>query len=202
MPNKPSYYERANFLKRRRRRPDDIDGYGDAPSFRKCPSIADLKDALRVVRDSAQGAIRLAALMDNLSAFHSPRFVYDGDGYRGDTDCCRGRTTGIRRFLAQDGYLLSRYSTLMRYKRLAGLLRRAADVDEWADLLWGLEASSPAVCRELDEGMAVDEGDGYYGRLHRLYSKLDGKSCMGIIAELEASAVGKRVAVKAKTGML
>ena len=83
--------------------------------------------------------------MDNLSAFHSPRFVYDGDGYRGNTDCCRGRTTGIRRFLAQDGYLLSRYSTLIRYKRLAGLLRRAADVDECADLLWGLEASSPAV---------------------------------------------------------
>ena len=114
MPNKPSYYAKANLLKRRRRRPADMDSYGDAPSFRKCPTIAELKDALRVARDSSQGAIRLAALMDNLSAFHSPRFVYDGDGCSGDTDCCKGRTLGIRRYLAQDGYLVSRYSTRMR----------------------------------------------------------------------------------------
>ena len=187
MPNKPSYYAKANLLKRRRRRPADMDSYGDAPSFRKCPTIAELKDALRVARDSSQGAIRLAALMDNLSAFHSPRFVYDGDGCGDDTDCCKGRTFGIRKFLAQDGYLVSRYSTLMRYKRLASLLRRAAGVDERADLLWGLEASIPAVCRELDEDMAADEGDGCYDRLRRLYGRLNGKNYMGIAAELNAS---------------
>ena len=173
MPNKPSYYERANFLKRRRRRPETMDAYGDVPSFRKCPSITELKDALRAAVESAHDTIRLAALMDNLSAFHSPRFVYDGDGCGEDINCCRSRTSGIRRFLAQDGYLVSRYSTLMRYKRLAERLRRAADVDESVDLLWGLEPSIPAECRELDEDLCVNEDDGCYGRLRLLYGRLD-----------------------------
>ncbi len=176
MPNKPSYYERANFLKRRRRRPEAMDAYGDVPSFRKCPSIAELKDALRAAVESAHDTIRLAALMDNLSAFHSPRFVYDGDGCGEDTNCCRSRTSGIRSFLAQDGYLVSRYSTLMRYKRLAERLRLAASVDESVDLLWGLEPSIPAECRELDEDLCVNEDDGCYSKLRRLYCVLDGKN--------------------------
>ena len=186
MPNNPSYYEKANFLKRRRRRPEAEEEYNDPPSFRRCPSIEELKDALRAAKDSAFAVIRLAALMDNLSAFHSPRFVFDGDGCSGKTDCCKGRTSGIRRFLAQDGYLVSRYSTLMRYKRLAERLRRAAGVDEMADLLWGLEASVPAVCRELDEELCVDESDGCYGRLRRLYLRLDGKNFSEIEIALSA----------------
>ena len=187
MPNNPSYYERANFLKRRKRRPKAEEEYNAPPSFRRCPSIAELKDALRAAKDSAFAVIRLAALMDNLSAFHSPRFVFDGDGCCEKTDCCKGRTLGIRRFLAQDGYLVSRYSTLMRYKRLAPLLRRAAGVDERADLLWGFAASIPTVCRELDEDMAAGEGDGCYDRLRRLYGRLNGKNYMGITAEVNAS---------------
>ncbi len=176
MPNKPSYYERANFLKRCRRRPEAMDDYGDAPSFRKCPSIAELKGALRTAGASSRDTIRLAALMDNLSAFHSPRFVYDGDGCGEDTNCCRSRTSGIRSFLAQDGYLVSRYSTLMRYKRLAERIRLAAGVDERVDLLWGLEPSIPAECRELDEDPCVNEDDGCYSKLRRLYCVLDGKN--------------------------
>ena len=128
MPNKPSYYERANFLKRRRRRPDAIESYDAAPSFRKCPSIAELKDALRAAKGSTFATIRLVALMDNLAAFHSPRFVFDGDGCDDDTNSCKGRTSGVRRFLAQDGYLVSRYATLTRYKRLAERIRLAAGI--------------------------------------------------------------------------
>jgi hypothetical protein len=183
MPNKPSYYERANFLKRRRRRPEAMDDYGDAPSFRKCPSIAELKDAFRTAGASARDTIRLAALMDNLSAFHSPRFVYDGDGCGEDTNCCRSRTSGIRSFLAQDGYLVSRYSTLMRYKRLAERIRLAAGVDERVDLLWGLEPSIPAECRELDEDPCMVESDGCYSKLRRLYCVLDGKN----VTEIEGT---------------
>ena len=190
MPNNPSYYEKANFLKRRKRRPKAEEEYNDPPSFRRCPSIAELKDALRAAKDSAFAVIRLAALMDNLSAFHSPRFVFDGDGCYGKTDCCKGRTLGIRRFLAQDGYLVSRYSTLMRYKRLAERLRRAAGVDEMADLLWGLEASVPVVCRELDEESCVEESDGYYGRLRRLYLRLDGKNFSEIEIAASSSKLG------------
>ena len=185
MPNKPSYYERANFLKRRRRRPDAIESYDDAPSFRKCPSIAELKDALRAAKGSTFATIRLAALMDNLAAFHSPRFVFDGDGCDEDMNSCKGRTSGVRRFLAQDGYLVSRYATLMRYKRLAERIRLAAGIGKWPDLLWGLEPSIPPECRELDEDMFLDEGDGNYDRLRRLYGKLEGKNFTEINVALE-----------------
>lgn len=187
MPNKPSYYERANFLKRRRRRPDGEGDYGDAPSFRKCPSIAELKEALRAAKGSTFATIRLAALMDNLSAFHSPRFVFDGDGCDEDTNSCKGRTSGVRRFLAQDGYLASRYATLMRYKRLAERIRLAAGIDKWPDLLWGLEPSIPPECCELDEDMFLDEGGGNYDRLRCLYGKLEGKNFTEIMAALKSN---------------
>ena len=54
-------------------------------------------------------------------------------------------------------------------------------------MLWGFEASIPDVCRELDEDVAADEGDGCYDRLRRLYDRLNGKNYMGITAELNAS---------------
>lgn len=64
-------------------------------------------------------------------------------------------------------------STLMRYKRLAERIRLAAGVDERVDLLWGLEQSIPAECRELDEDLCVNESDGCYSKLRRLYCVLD-----------------------------
>ena len=175
MPNKPSYYARANLLRRRKRRPKAIDEY-DAITFAKeKPSLQELRDALRDAKNSSSGGIiRLAALMDNLSAYCSPRFVYDGDGYgQNDTDNCRGRTCGIRKFLSQDGYLVSRYSTLMRYKRLAEHLRRVAGIDERSNLLWGLEPRCPPDYLEELEIMG-ESGDGDYGKLRKLYASLTG----------------------------
>ena len=78
----------------------------------------------------------------------------------------------------------------MRYKRLAERIRLAAGVDTCVDLLWGLEPSIPAECRELDEDLCVDESDGCYGRLRRLYCVLDGKNyyeCLNRNAALLAS---------------
>lgn len=73
-------------------------------------------------------------------------------------------------------------------RRYAEYVRdRRAGCRERANLLWGLEASIPAVCLELDEDMAADEGDGCYDRLRRLYDRLNGKNYMGITAELNAS---------------
>ena len=176
MPNKPSYYARANLLRRRKRRPDAIDDYDGVTFAKEQPSLQELRDALREARTSSEGIIRLAALMDNLSAHCSPRFVYDGDGNNeNDTDCCRGRTSGIRKFLSQDGYLVSRYSTLMRYKRLAEHLRRISGISERSNLLWGLEPSCPADYLEELEIMG-ESGDGDYGKLRRLYASLSGMS--------------------------
>ena len=182
MPNKPSYYARANLLRRRKRRPKAINEY-DAVTFAKeKPSLQELRDALRNAKVSSVGIIRLAALMDNLSAHCSPRFVYDGDGYgQQDTDRCRGRTSGIRKFLSQDGYLVSRYSTLMRYKRLAEHLRKVSGIDERSNLLWGLEPSCPPDYLEELEIMG-ESGDGDYGKLRKLYASLSGMNFKGIEA--------------------
>ena len=78
--------------------------------------------------DSSEGTLRLAALMDNLSVCHSPRLtsIRADSGYSQNRiyrDESRGRMNGIRKFLAQGDYLLSRYSTFMRYKRFATLVR-------------------------------------------------------------------------------
>ena len=174
MPNKPSYYARANLLRRRKRRPKAIDEYDAATFAKEKPSLQKLRDALREAKASSEGIIRLAALMDNLSAHCSPRFIYDGDSYgQQDTDRCRGRTSGIRKFLSQDGYLVSRYSTLMRYKRLAEHLRKVSGIDARSNLLWGLEPSCPPDYLEELEIMG-ESGDGDYGKLRQLYASLSG----------------------------
>lgn len=55
---------------------------------------------------------------------YSPRLL--------DDEKCCGRTSGIREFLRQDGYLISRYSTIMRYKVLADEIRTALELDgDW-----------------------------------------------------------------------
>ena len=177
MPNKESYRERANFLRRMRRRPTASGEYEELAFHKDCPTIQELKDALRDAADSPEGIVRLAALMDNLSAYHSPRLIglRDDPGYsqyRTYRDECRGRTGGIRKFLAQDGYLLSRYSTLMRYKRLATLIRKKTGVLDYgvSNLLWGLGPTCPEV-------LSVELADEtIYLKLRALYVSLAGKN--------------------------
>jgi len=189
MSNKESYKERANFLRRMRRRPEAIGEYEELAFHKDCPTIPELKDALREAADSSEGILRLAALMDNLSAYHSPRLtgLRDDPGYsqfRSYQDECRDRTSGIRKFLAQDGYLLSRYSTLMRYKRLATLIRKTTGVLDYgvSNLLWGLEPTCPEV---LSIELADDT---IYVKLHTLYASLAGKNFKEIEAFLLAQA--------------
>ena len=177
MPNKKSYRERANFLRRMRRRPKASGEYEELAFLKECPTIQEIKDALRDAADSSMGIVRLAALMDNLSAYHSPRLTGTRDDpgysqYRTYRDECRGRTGGIRKFLEQDGYLLSRYSTLMRYKRIATLVREKTGILDYScsNLLWGLEPTCPEV---LSEELADDTT---YVKLRALYASLEGKT--------------------------
>jgi hypothetical protein len=139
--------------------------------FKECPTLSELKEALREARGSSEGILRMAALMDNLAAYHAPRFEYDGPGID-ETTPNRGRTSGIRKFLEQDGYLLSRYATLMRYKRLATLIRKKTGILDYvfSNLLWGFESTCPEV-------LSVDIADDTtYIKLRTLYASLEGKN--------------------------
>ncbi len=174
MPTSKKDREKSNWRRRRNRRPEDIGDFDAVTLFKECPTLTELKDALREARVSSEGILRMAALMDNLAAYHAPRFECDGLGIDESTPF-RGRTNGIRKFLEQDGYLRSRYATLMRYKRLAerirakiGHLKRS----EWivVNLLWGFETQCP-------EELAADYGgEEYtpYSAMRKLYASLAG----------------------------
>ena len=131
--------------------------------FKDPPSLQELKGALRDVPSGHLAIIRLAALMDNLSLCEGRRVTSTGGrDYR-------GQTSGIKAFLRRDGYLYSRYSCLMRYKKLGLLLRNRSGIPIEANLLWGLIPTCP-----------TDEHDDLYcyevewQTLHDLYASFEG----------------------------
>ena len=131
--------------------------------FKDPPSCEEVKDALRDVSTGHLAIIRLAALMDNLSLCEGRRVTSTGG--------CdyRGQTSGIKAFLRRNGYLYSRYSCLMRYKKLGQLLRTRSGIPIEANLLWGLIPTCP-----------TDEHDDLYcyeaewQTLHDLYASFEG----------------------------
>ena len=171
MPTSKKDREKSNWRRRRNRRLEAIGDFDEVILFKECPTPAELKDALREARGSSEGILRMAALMDNLAAYHAPRFECDGFGIDESTPF-RGRTSGIRKFLEQDGYLLSRYATLMRYKRLATLIRKKVGSldDVFSNLLWGFEPTCPEVLS------AEIADDSRYIKLRALYASLEGKN--------------------------
>mgnify|MGYP003327591497 FL=1 len=128
--------------------------------FKDPPTLEELKDALRSVRNSHLDIIRLAALMDNLGIYYQFRVESGKKDWR-------GHTLGIKRFLAKDGYLNSRYDTLMRYKRLGDALREVAEVDNCVNLLWGLSETCPT-----DGGEPIFEDDWLF--LRNFYASFEG----------------------------
>lgn len=149
-----------NRERRKRRRMQQSQDRCGIELFKDPPTLAELKDALRSVRKSHLDIIRLAALMDNLGIYYQFRVESGKEDWR-------GHTSGIRKFLAKDGYLSSRYDTLMRYKRLGDSLRDAAEVDNCVNLLWGISQSCPT-----DDGEPIFEDDWRF--LRNFYASFEG----------------------------
>ena len=145
-----------------RRRAEQSEIRQDIEFFKEPPTFAEIKDALRSVRESHLDIVRLAALMDNLAIYHQFRVESVGKDYR-------GHTSGIRKFLSKDGYLRSRYDTLMRYRRLGAAIRKAAGVPDETNLLWGLVPTFPT-----DETDDLYWHEAEWQTLHDLYASLKG----------------------------
>lgn len=142
--------------------------------FKDRPSLQELKDALRDVPTGHLAIIRLAALMDNLSLCKGHRVTStDGRDYR-------GQTSGIKAFLRQDGYLYSRYSCLMHYKKLGQLLRDKSGIPIEANLLWGLVPTLPT-----DDHNDLYWHEAEWQALHDLYTSFEGMSFKHMSATLK-----------------
>ena len=152
-----------NRERREKRRGNALYTDDELTMFKDSPSLQELKCALRDVSTGHLAIIRLAALMDNLSLCEGRRVTSSGGRV------CRGQTCGIKAFLGKDGYLASRYSCLMRYKKLGQLLREKSGIPIEANLLWGLVLIFP-----------TDENDDLYWHedewqaLHDLYISFEG----------------------------
>lgn len=147
MPNKKSYYPTANLRKRMKRRmlkhPEGTyDEYSGIEYCKDCPTLDELKEAFAESKQSTRGILKLTALVDNLSAYLSPRYELDEINYS-------DRTPGIRQYLEKDPLLKSKYKTIMRYKKLATLIKAKISKgnsevqDGYYNLLWELEPPQP-----------------------------------------------------------
>ena len=146
--------------------------------YKEPPTFHELKNALAEATENHLTIIRLAALMNNLSIYHSFRVTSSRTQHFGHPDDCRGRTIGIRDFLSKDGYLSSRYDCLMRYKRLGDALREAAEVDRSVNLLWGLSETCPT-----DDGEPIFEDDWRF--LRNFYASFEGMNFKQIKSNLQ-----------------
>ena len=164
-------YNRERREKRRANAPHTDD---DLTLFKDPPSREELKDALRDVSTGHLAIIHLAALMDNLALCEGRRVTSAGGR------ACRGQTIGIKAFLRQDGYLYSRYSCLMRYRKLGQLLRERSGIPIEANLLWGLVPNFPT-----DENDDLYWHESEWQALHDLYASFEGMNFKEINNELK-----------------
>ena len=155
--------DKANYERRVARR-EDAPGSVECQMFKDKPTPEELKSALREDSDSHLGVIRMAALMNNLSMHYPSRVRSD------DADSRKGRA-GILQYLAEDGYLASRYDTLMRYKRLGDAIREIADIELETNLLWGLPDYAP---KDEDEAMFIEFHCEDVQKLKNLYASCEG----------------------------
>ena len=138
------------------------DEYSGIEYCKDRPTHDELKEALAESKQSTQGILKLAALVDNLSAYLSPRYKLDEVDYS-------DRTPGIRQYLEKDPFLKSKYKTIMRYKKLAALIKAKISKgnsevqDGYYNLLWGLEPP------QQDEDWPETRDD-----FRELYATLDG----------------------------
>lgn len=135
------------------------------------PSLQDIKNALCGATASSRTILRLALLMDNVSLHHAP-------GYVGSSDFT-GRTSGVREYFRKDGYLISRYDTLMRFARLGKLLRLTSSFGDW-DM-------SQATLEKCPE----DFDDFIYGELQEEFKQYEGMNFKQIYARAEKYYTGK-----------
>ena len=129
------------------------------------PSLQDIKNALCGATASSRTILRLALLMDNVSLHHAP-------GYIGSNDFT-GRTSGVREYFRKDGYLISRYDTLMRFARLGKFLRLTSSFGDW-DM-------SQATFEKCPE----DFDDFIYGELQEEFKQYEGMNFKQIYARAE-----------------
>ena len=126
-----------------------------SPTYYTIPTLQDVKDALRTVKESREDLIRMIGVIDIVSLAYSRRLL-SGEG----------QTIGFRKFLQGDGYLISRYSTLRRYKKLAEMIRMAGDLDPLdKNLLYAIEPCPPAF-DEFDKEFHYDPVREFFDKLH------------------------------------
>ena len=154
--SKREYMDNYNRQRRERRRMEHECEGEESSWFKQEPSLQEIKNALRGVGDSHLTIIWLAALMNNLWLYHS---------YWGEIG------GGLRKHLEKDGYLASRYDTLMRYKRLGDAIRGVAGIDLVVNLLWGFSDYSP---KDEDEAMFLESYDDDIKKLKNLYASCEG----------------------------
>lgn len=155
--------DNANYERRVARR-EGAPGSVDCQIFKDKPTLEELKSALHEASDSHIDIIRMAALMNNLSMHYPSRVRSD------DIDSRKGRA-GILQYLAEDGYLASRYDTLMRYKRLGDAIREIASISIEVNLLWGLPDYAP---KDEDEAMSIEFEYEDVQKLKNLYASCEG----------------------------
>ena len=98
------------------------------------PTLAELRDAFLHRNDSCENMIRLGSMLKDIEARYCIEYEFSTSVVGRETykhvDTDAPWQTGIRGYIKTDPFLLSKYKTLMRCKKLAADFRDAIGLDD------------------------------------------------------------------------
>jgi hypothetical protein len=98
------------------------------------PTLDELREAFLHRNDSCENMIRLGSMLEDIEAKYHVGYEFYSDHFEHETfyevEYDAPWLTGIRGYIKTDPFLLSKYKTLMRYKKLAADFRKAIGLDD------------------------------------------------------------------------
>ena len=108
--------------------------YPARESTKAPPTLAELRVAFLHRNDSCENMIRLGSMLEDIEARYCVGYEFSSSVVGRETymyvDTDAPWQTGIRGYIKTDPFLLSKYKTLMRYKKLAADFREAIGLDD------------------------------------------------------------------------
>ena len=154
--------------------------YPARESTKAPPTLAELRVAFFHRNDSCENMIRLGSMLEDIEARYCVGYEFSSSVVGRETymyvDTDAPWQTGIRGYIKTDPFLLSKYKTLMRYKKLAADFRVAIELYDPnpASLVFETEVEDWLVPIQKKAKELLRSSNGSFRALTRLIKDLNG----------------------------
>ena len=144
------------------------------------PTLDELREAFLHRNDSCENMIRLGSMLEDIEAKYHVGYEFYSDHFEHETfyevEYDAPWLTGIRGYIKTDPFLLSKYKTLMRYKKLSADFRVAIELYDPnpASLVFETEVEDWLVPIQKKAKELLRSSNGSFRALTRMIKDLNG----------------------------